>query len=587
MKKTLFSIGLLLSTPTLFSQTPTITINFGAVAGTSYKQVWDTTATQLKVPLSGSYQIWGYANQFTNVVDTFEIITSAPDSTTVPGSQGKGIKYMTLSRSPYANKDSIVDFYHINRNGLYSVGGYDAKVGQHVNITCLKKELIMPFELEFGQVENNTGASSVYLTYNGYEVKKVTAKSRKINALGYGTLITPLGKFKNVLLVREDIKETDSIYIKSGTNYSYDASLFPVENTVYSRYHFLCNNTFATTELMMLETDSARSTVKYGWYALPGDIGSISGTVKDSLGNAITSAEVKLYRMHSNFTQDDLLASTRLDTIGEYQFDTIPYGKYMIAIKPDTSSYPHAIVTYYGDKAKWKYASILYLTSDTTNIDIEVIERMPLNGKGRIGGNISIDRTIDSSNVVMKTSSADPSEGTHIIVTDSKGGIAIDGDSNVDGDFTFDNLTDGNYELFVDIPGLEMSNTYSFTISGTTMVSGLDFIIGEDSVYANSSAIITGIKTISTSENTNGLVAYPNPYKTVTTLKATMEQKGNMIIEVYNMVGKKVTTIMEDEKEQGEYNYTFSAKDLGFTNGLYFVKLTTPAKTITIKIIEE
>ena len=148
-------------------------------------------------------------------------------------------------------------------------------------------------------------------------------------------------------------------------------------------------------------------------------------------------------------------------------------------------------------------------------------------------------------------------------------------------------INQADYKLFVDVPGLEMSGTYSFTISGNTEVSNLDYVLVDYSIYITSSSVVTSVKDVKVNDPQSGLFAYPNPYRNSTNIKADMDQKGEMLLEVYNMLGKKITTIDKCVKEQGEYSYKFSAQSLGFASGMYMIKLTTPSKSVSLKIAEE
>ena len=139
--------------------------------------------------------------------------------------------------------------------------------------------------------------------------------------------------------------------------------------------------------------------------------------------------------------------------------------------------------------------------------------------------------------------------------------------------------------MFVDIPGLHMAGTYNFTVNNGTIVNGLDFTVGTDSIHPNSSAII-GIK-----ENkktaTQFMSAYPNPYNSFATIVVNNPETSSVLLEVYNTLGQKVQTLENSQKQAGTHKYTFSAKNLNLGGGMYFVKLTVGNKTNVIKLIEQ
>jgi hypothetical protein len=581
MKKLNSLLGLMVISFTLWAQVPQIDGTYLPVPGTVIRQVYDTVST-LSVPTSGSNQLWDYSNQFVNANDTFFIRTYHPDSTKY-ASYANGASFATFLRSPFSEGDSVYTFYKAKREGFYAWGGFDLKAENDTVYYSMDEELVLPFIFDYGQAGKDTSKIYAKLLYQGYEIKAVKTKIKSFSASGYGVLSTPLGSFNNVLMAEENVLEIDSVYIKVGGVYYYNSAIYSAKTNAYKRYHFLRNNPFATSHLMMLQGDTAGTEIKFGWFTLPTDFGHIKGICRDSVGNKIMSGMAYLYREHGNFTKDDILARADIDSNGNYQFDTIPYGKYRIATEADSSSYPSGLLTFYGDTSRWNAASVVSTSKDTSGVDITMQFHPPLTGAGKISGNISQDWDLYGSNK-MKTFSGDPIPGIDIIVEKDPGAIAVGGDSNVDGDFSFEGLVDGDYTIFVNVPGLEMTSTYSFTISGNTVVSDLDFTLGADSVYPNS--VLTGVKKIKVNDPKAGLFAYPNPYKGHVNIKANMEQRGEMNLEVFDIMGKKITTIENSEKEQGEYSYKFSAKELGLSSGMYVIKLTTPSKTTTLKIIE-
>ncbi len=406
-------------------------------------------------------------------------------------------------------------------------------------------------------------------------------KARNLSVVGYGTLQVPNSTYNNVLLVKEVNHVIDSFYVDQG-NGTYSSTPSLIRPQDYIAYYFIRNNTFGTSYLMYLSATAANTSINYGYYNLPVDTGSIAGTVYTNTleTTPVTAGEAYLYRENSNFAKNDILATVPLDVNGNYRFNSIPYGIYRVAVRPDIATYPNAFITYYGDTTDWILADTIATfgrpVSSGRNIHIQY--QAP-QGTGSITGNILSNLSI------MRIAQNPPIPGIGVVVKKNPGGGASRGViTDASGTFSLSNLDNGNYQLFVDIPGLQMANTYSFTISGNTTVSCLDYAVGTNSIHP-SCAIPN---TINEKSITNKMFqAYPNPYSYSTNINVTISEDTNVLLEVYNLLGEKVQILDQGRKQKGTHTYTFSAKQLNYSSGVYFLKLNTENKTSTIKIIEQ
>lgn len=66
---------------------------------------------------------------------------------------------------------------------------------------------------------------------------------------------------------------------------------------------------------------------------------------------------------------------------------------------------------------------------------------------------------------------------------------------------------------------------------------------------------------------------YPNPFNPTTTIKYGIPQNGLVKLVVYDLLGKEVATLVNDEQSAGYYEVTFDASKL--TSGVYFYKITS------------
>lgn len=100
----------------------------------------------------------------------------------------------------------------------------------------------------------------------------------------------------------------------------------------------------------------------------------------------------------------------------------------------------------------------------------------------------------------------------------------------------------------------------------------------------NDSIFVTGIEdnlelpsTYSLSQN------YPNPFNPVTNINFSIPQKSKVELNIYNTLGQKVTTLINEEKEVGSYKLTFDAANL--PSGVYFYRITADSFNETKKLI--
>lgn len=570
---------------------PTVEGTYLPVRGTAVKNIWDISyPPYLSIPSPGQNIVWDYSNEFLYPTDTFKIETFHPDSVV----NGRCFSqyfptatHASFLRTPLNNlSDSIYLYYVIDADGLHNLGGFNIKkasngpilIGYDTTSIITPRELLVPSTVTYGMpVRYDTTRFVTYGKLYGVPVRIKGGKFKEMIPYGYGTLKMPNGgSFNNVILARQNIKMIDTVFQISSN------AVVTILRDSFAEYSFIRNNTFGSSYLMYLYANWGNNVVNNGWYSLPVDFGSISGTVYDSLGGIVPHGKALLYRENSNFAKNDILDSCSLSTFGTYLFDSIPYGEYRIAIRADSSyeEYKNAFTTYFGDTTDWLAATPIHTTANSinNNITLRYHPGEPIDGAG-IHGHINLDLGIKTNN---------PIPGVDIVVKKNPGGIPVqEVKTDSSGNFTLNRLEDGNYKLFVDIPGLHMAGTYNIiVISGTipyVNANELDFTVGTDSIHPNSQFV--GIKELYMNDNLLG--AYPNPYSSNTLIKINLTEKCDVVLEVYNLLGEKIKTLENGSKIHGSYFYNFSAKNLNFPAGIYIVKLNAGGKTSVLKIIEQ
>ncbi len=113
------------------------------------------------------------------------------------------------------------------------------------------------------------------------------------------------------------------------------------------------------------------------------------------------------------------------------------------------------------------------------------------------------------------------------------------------------------------------------------VAEGTFFIRAVVSVYNNT----TGIEeTVTLAPVTYSLDnAYPNPFNPSTTISYSIPEEAKVNIEIYDMLGRRVTTLFDGVKTAGKYQTTWNADNCA--SGIYFYKLTTKNFNRTKKLI--
>jgi hypothetical protein len=72
---------------------------------------------------------------------------------------------------------------------------------------------------------------------------------------------------------------------------------------------------------------------------------------------------------------------------------------------------------------------------------------------------------------------------------------------------------------------------------------------------------------------------YPNPFNPTTTVRFLLSRREQVMLKVFDVLGREVATLVNEELNPGEHSVIYSAKDL--PSGVYFYRLTTPTSSQT------
>ncbi len=615
MKKlfTLLTLGITIAA-TAQNGKPVIDLKYLPVAGTGATQIWNKNVNLLPTGSPTTSQVWDYSTQFnpaTNEIHTIKTYyaeqsdkyknfvnpSAAPSLSPVRALYPTHVGLLSLpnfSGAPFSDiLDSSWQFLRIDTNGVFIVGAYSLNPKYDTSIVYRDPELLVP---PFASMQSSDrydsanytinkdqlhfGAFIVDVTVTGYVVKNFKAH-------GWGQLILPSANgpitYNDVLLAQVTQTRNNNIHFRSGGF----SDIPQVSTTV--EYFFLRNNPFGTSYLMWVQT-SGDTLVTNSYYVEPYETSYISGTVFTDSAQAtkVTNGVAYLYREGSNFKKNDILATTPLNNLGEYKFDSIPYGNYRVAIRPDTIQYPNNFITYYGDKTEWANASIINtaaLAGNSTNNTIHLIHQDTTTGTNEISGKLTSDyysnARIKGGNAVL--AQAKPIAGIGIRACKRPGGSsARQMQTDSTGNFKLTDLSTGDYFLIVDMPGLP-SDTCEFTVTSNSKL-GFNYVVDSSKIGSFCTNVLTVQKT-NFPITTTYLNAIPNPTEATTVLQYNLDSPTPVYISIFNLLGKEVAILQNATQQQGNYSLTINPLTYNLSSGAYIVKLRTNTGVMQLKLI--
>jgi hypothetical protein len=81
------------------------------------------------------------------------------------------------------------------------------------------------------------------------------------------------------------------------------------------------------------------------------------------------------------------------------------------------------------------------------------------------------------------------------------------------------------------------------------------------------------------------MMVYPNPTTGFASINFSVKHSGKVNLSVYDMVGKRIITILEKDMPEGSFTYNFNLDS--FRNGLYFATLQSNTQAGSVKILKQ
>jgi co-chaperonin GroES (HSP10) len=305
---------------------------------------------------------------------------------------------------------------------------------------------------------------------------------------------------------------------------------------------------------------------------------SLGGIVSDAAGSPVYPGLVRAIKS-APWGSYPVVDSTWIQDDGSYEFTDLYPGNYVIQAFTEPDDYPEGIPTYYGNSEEWKNALPIDITPDIhaniLNIQLSEVPKLTsMDGSGELSGTVSSEQ-----GTFLKGTAAQPSKRTGVILlgkakkSTMAGEVVAYAETDEQGMYVFDYVPDGDYILVVDVAGLDMMETHEVTIAGNQVVSGLNYTVSNEGIYA-------GWPTAVSFHENKTLNIWPNPGEG--RIMMDLPAAGDYSVKIYTADGRLIRT------EQFRSGGGVSTLDISQEHkGLYILKIEGPETSSTRKYIKK
>jgi 5-hydroxyisourate hydrolase-like protein (transthyretin family) len=155
--------------------------------------------------------------------------------------------------------------------------------------------------------------------------------------------------------------------------------------------------------------------------------------------------------------------------------------------------------------------------------------------------------------------------GTLISAVDSAGNTVSSSVSVFNGSYLIPSLKDGNYTIKASKIGYQTSkyfNKVNMDLNSKPFIDGVDIYFTLTDAKKDKKLIPEFYKL---SQN------YPNPFNPSTTIQYEIPKESFVSIKVYNIIGREIAILVNEQKTAGYYQVQFDAANI--PTGIYFCRI--------------
>jgi hypothetical protein len=363
-------------------------------------------------------------------------------------------------------------------------------------------------------------------------------------------------------VVESDTNGYYSIDLLKGYTYTVMAEPRVGDGYVAQYYDHAADEASATTILLY----SDKTNINFSLAARPNYDNSISGSLRDSLGNALAGSVI-LYQVSSVNNEYESPRTIMTDSSnGSFSFANIAPGSYVLQGAPVYWDSMMFAAGYYKQGAmsvvSWQDATQIRVggTDNISNAVIRLRRIDGLTGSAILSGTITTDKGRSLKGGGHSIQSATPVAGVLVTAVDENNRISGYTYTDASGNFQLSAFAKGTYTVIADKVGFDaIRSVETFTEDGVTRKSDLTLKVeGTSSVPVVAGPVTGG--TIS---------VWPNPATSHVTLRFAATQ-GTARISIVDALGEQVASTAVTT-EQGENEYALAID--GLSTGVYMVQV--------------
>jgi hypothetical protein len=281
---------------------------------------------------------------------------------------------------------------------------------------------------------------------------------------------------------------------------------------------------------------------------------SVSGVVRDSLGNGIPS-RIILFPIRPVWPTMPGVRFGHTDSLGVYTLGDVRAGKYFVLAVPFRGYAPAFYREGTYGVMHWQKADTVVIIGDITGINIGVVPPKK-RGLTIVAGRVS-------------GQDGGPLNGVRVFALSAEGEMLGFGLSDVSGGYVVDGLDASSMTLAFDCEGYQPAQVGVTPAAGQYAVNAVDVKLA---------AVATSIGVVPFMPQAYKLHQnYPNPFNPSTTITFDMPDAGAARLVIYNLLGQEVVTLYNKPVSAGRFVVSWNGKDnLGrfMATGIYLVQFT-------------